>query len=128
MPVKSLQLRKVADKAGKEPPRNTPVDGVLPNPDLPAGALLEPWPLKHVELMAPAPKRHEFADDFVMHAASEGWLTLGSGNITIHLLDKDLVYKIMRLPGRYKDGKPTELVNDPTVDVYHSYDAKLVEA
>lgn len=83
----SLHLRKRADKTGSEP-------------DLENG---ESWPLAGVDIMGDPPSAHSFSRDFVLNAATEGWMTLGQGSLTLHLLSGDLVYRIVEAP---HDGFP----------------------
>lgn len=47
------------------------------------------------------PKRHHFATRFVQRAAMDGTLTLGKGQIILHLADDDVTYDIVRTPGAY---------------------------
>jgi hypothetical protein len=108
--VKSLQLRIRADKSG-------------PEPDFAAG---ESWPLLHAELMAPAPKQMDIPEKTVQRGLKAGWCSLTNGEIRFHLEKDDLVYKIIRHPGRYLDGKETEEINNPAVEVYHDYKCRLV--
>lgn len=44
---------------------------------------------------------HHFTPDFVQGGAAEGWLSLSGGRITIHGVDGDVVYVIVRAPGHY---------------------------
>jgi hypothetical protein len=86
---KTLQLRKLADKAGDPPKKG------------------EPWPLAGIELIGEAPQAHHFGAEFLGRAALEGWLSLTEGKIVLHLTDGDLAYRIVRPPGRYTaDGVP----------------------
>lgn len=113
MAVKTLQLRIRADKSGPEPPRNVPNDdGNLPNPELAANALLEPWPLLHAELMAPAPKSMDIPEKTVARGLQAGWASIEKDEIHFHLEKDDLIYKITRWPD----------------DAQHDYACKLVTA
>lgn len=95
-----MQLHKRADRTGKEPPTNVPdAEGNLPRADLPVGALLEPWPLSHIDVIE-ANEKESLATSFVDRTILEGWGSLDRGKLILHTKPK-LVYKIVRGPGRY---------------------------
>lgn len=116
-----LELRKRADKTGKEPP-----DG-------------EAWPLKHVELVGKAPTRHNFADTFVARALEDGYLSFKNARATsttgydrdpvvtgdeivLSLKGNKLRYKVLEHPGRYSDN------DEPSgFRVTHEYRCRLVK-
>lgn len=109
MTSRSLELRKHADKSGPEPARNDPdADGILPDPARPPGVLLESWPLDHVELRSDPPKKHWLSDKFVLQAITEGWASMDTEAVTLHLVrdgkDVDVVYHILERPGTYCEG------------------------
>ncbi len=118
-----MRLRKVPDTRGPEPPRNHRDELLLaarlavladlaagmdataraalarPNPALPEGALLEPWPLKHIEVVE-ANDEERVARGFVDRALAEGWATLDRGKLVLHTRPK-LTYRVVRTPGVY---------------------------
>lgn len=116
-----MELRKLADKRGPEPPRNIPDEaGNLPDPSRPHGALLQSWPLAGVVLVGPAPTEHNFSDAFVARAMEDGYLelegmrlawtegyernpVLTGDAIVLHLQGGDLRYEVLEHPGRYDD-------------------------
>jgi len=76
-----MQLRKVADKSGPEPE-----DG-------------QPWPLKHVEVIASYPTQ-AFSPKFVYGAIKEGWLRMDGDVLSFDTKPK-VRYQVIRNPGRY---------------------------
>lgn len=92
-----LRLHKRADKSGDEPPRDD------------NGRLTRPWPVGHVELEGDPPSLHEFATSFVQRGLREGWLSLSSHKIVLHLRDQDgdsvdLTYEIKEWPNANEEG------------------------
>lgn len=119
-----MLLRKVADKSGAEPRRNERDDKLrderlkslgdlaadfspearaalaLPDPAKPVDALLEPWPLSHVEIMDPKP-RETIDKVAVERALAEGWLAISNGQLHFATKPKKTSYKIVAAPGVY---------------------------
>lgn len=84
-----MLIRKVADKSGKEPPR-----------DEETGRLLEPWPLSHVEVVSAGDR------EFVSRQLVESWLadgvaSIGAGKLTIHAKPDEVSFRIVQAPGVY---------------------------
>lgn len=119
-----MLLRKVADKSGEEPRRNARDDKLrderlkllgeaaadfsaeakaalaLPDPAKPQDALLEPWPLSHIEILDPKPT--ETIDKVaVERALAEGWLAISNGQLHFQTKPKRTSYRIVRAPGVY---------------------------
>ena len=67
-----------------------------------------------VQVLHAGPEHH-FSPNIVEIGIEEGWLTMDVDRITIHGSDGDLVYQILRAPGKYEDG------------VIHYYDCKKVK-
>lgn len=89
---------------------------------------------------------------YVADAEAEGWITrvnpslyvapggtvdnpasvvhtfVGADELVFHTLDGDVRYKVTRQPGKYLDGKPTQVVGDPRAEVHFDYRLELVEA
>jgi len=142
-----LHLVKHADKTGPEPARNHPdKTGALPSDELPAGALLEPWPLDRVELVGDPPAEHNFSDSFVARALADGYLeftnpraasspvppgvsayprdpVITGDEIVLHLHGGPLRYTILEPPGKYPDD------TEPSGwRVSHEYRCRLAKA
>lgn len=116
-----LELHKIADKSGDQPPTHPETilleDGSeVPHPQ--AGQITEPWPLSHVELVGEAPADHNFADTFIARAMGDGYLeftdmavvqsdgygrnpVLTGSEIVLHVADGDLRYRVLEPPGKY---------------------------
>jgi hypothetical protein len=45
--------------------------------------------------------RQNFWPRLIARGVSEGWLSMGSGKIVVHTLGSDVVYRIVRVPGKY---------------------------
>lgn len=147
-----LQLRKLADKSGPEPPRNKAIgvddegNPILENPQLEHGAYLESWPFAGVELLAPAPAEHNFADKTVARAMGDGYLTikkprphsspvppgvqpyerdpvLTGDEIVILTSSGKLRYRILECPGKYPDESECSGWR-----VSHEYRCELIES
>jgi len=65
-----------------------------------------------VRVLHAGPEQH-FSPNLCEIGMKEGWLSMDTDRITIHAEGKDLVYEILRAPGKYEDG------------VIHYYDCKL---
>lgn len=78
-----------------------------PDPEKPDPATAKVCGVKVIRANA----RHNFSPDLVQKACAEGWMTLGQGKITIHGHNRELVYRILRGPGRYCCHCKQELVD-----------------
>lgn len=56
-----------------------------------------------IRIRRSGPKQH-FTPGFVSRGVGEGWLSLGRGKLTLHTLDGDVTYTVLRVPGKYEDG------------------------
>lgn len=61
-----------------------------------------PPPLSHIEVRHTGiDAEQHFATHFVEQGLAEGWMTVGGGKLILHAQPEDLVYTILRPPGRY---------------------------
>jgi hypothetical protein len=82
--------------------------------------------LSHVEVMHTGTSRDQhFSADLVAAGIVEGWITIKDGKLTLHVQPENLVYTILRVPGKYP--APTQ-ANPKAVEVIHYYDCILDEA
>jgi len=77
-------------------------DGLLVDPGRPEGAILNVPPFDHIEVehTGSAPEQN-FSTRQVARGLSEGWISIGKGKLILHAKPEDLVYDILRAPGRY---------------------------
>lgn len=117
----SLSIHKHADVSGertmKKNPQHDPND-----PDSPATIPAESWPLAGVELTSPAPESHAFSRPYVENGMAEGWISVIKGNIVIHTITGDLIYRIVEPPGRHDDANELSGYR-----VSHEFKVALVE-
>jgi len=71
-------------------------------------------PVSGVQVLHAGPEQH-FSPNFLEGGMKESWLSMDTDQITIHGADGDLVYKVLRTPGRYGD------------EVIHYYDCKKLK-
>jgi hypothetical protein len=58
--------------------------------------------LKHVEVKHTGTHAEQnFSHRIVAAGLAEGWISLGRGTLTLHAPAEDLLYAILRMPGRY---------------------------
>lgn len=89
---------------GWEPQYNTPGDnGVLPAPNMQAGALLNPPAMDYIELQHTGKNaRQNFSDRMIDAMMGAGVASISAdGMLALKVKPETLVYKILRTPGRY---------------------------
>lgn len=80
--------------------------------------------LSHIEVQHTGTTRDQhFSDSLVAAGLVEGWLSITDGQLTLHAQPEDLVYTILRVPGKY--ASKTERSG---YEVIHYYDCILDEA
>lgn len=55
-----------------------------------------------IKILHSGPAQH-FSPKLIEGAMEEGWLSIEDDELTIHAEDGDVVYRILREPGRYED-------------------------
>ena len=96
------------------PQRNVPdAAGVLPNPHRAKGALLNPPPFAYTEIKhtGTSPEQN-FSERFVTKGREEGWIDITDGTLTLYGVPENLVYTIVRAPGRYSCFDGSKLPDD----------------
>mgnify|MGYP001290723524 CR=1 FL=1 len=80
--------------------------------------------LSHIEVQHTGTSREQhFSDSLVAAGLMEGWMSITDGQLTLHAQPEDLVYTILRVPGKY--ASKTERSG---YEVIHYYDCILDEA
>jgi len=103
-------------------------DGTLLDPKRPEGVCLNPPPLSHVAVLHTGwTKQQNFSGGLVQAALSEKWMTIGKGQITLHVQPEDLVYTIVRVPGRYCCHCKEKLVDDTSGQMARAHVASAHE-
>lgn len=109
-----LVKRQYQKPAGWMPRRNTPGrDGRLPNPHRAAGALLNPPPLDHIEILHTGlGATQHFSTRLVQRGIDEGWMAIHDSKLVLYAQPENLVYDIVRGPGRYSCFDGSKLPDD----------------
>lgn len=80
--------------------------------------------LSHIEVQHTGTTRDQhFSVDLVAAGLAEGWLSIAGGKLTLHAQPEDLVYTILRVPGKYPSKAEAS-----GYEVIHYYDCILDEA
>lgn len=80
--------------------------------------------LSHIEVQHTGTSRDQhFSDSLVAAGLVEGWMSISDGQLTLHAQPEDLVYAILRVPGKY-----TSKAEKSGYEVIHYYDCILDEA
>lgn len=85
----------------------------------------QPMPkLDHIELehTGTAPEQN-FSVDLVAAGLAEGWISIASGHLTLHVKPENLVYRIRRVPGKHP--VPKQHPTDAGYEVIHCYECVL---
>lgn len=110
-----MLLKRIYQKpAGWHPQYNhAGVDGRLPNPHRAPGVLLNPPPLDHVRIVHTglAAEQH-FTDRLVSRGVEEGWMEIQDGKLIVYATPENLIYDILRVPGRYSCFDGSKLPDD----------------
>lgn len=109
-----LLKRAYRKSRGWIPEYNNPrEDGTLPNPHRAAGVLLNPPPLDQLQVLHTGlQEAQHFSERLVRKGQEEGWLTIDKGTLTIYAKPENLVYEIVRVPGRYSCYDGSKLPDD----------------
>lgn len=108
---------------GWTPVRNSlDANGRLTNPKRAPGAVLNAPGLSHIEVYdtGTTPAQH-FTSRFVERGKEEGWLTIENGILTIYAEPENLVYRVLRVPGRYSCFDGRKLPDDDTGALARAY-------
>lgn len=80
--------------------------------------------LSHIEVQHTGTTRDQhFSDSLVAAGLVQGWLSITNGKLTLHAQTEDLVYTILRVPGKYASTSEKS-----GYEIIHYYDCLLDEA
>lgn len=99
--------------------------GVLPDPHRAEGALLNPLVFSHMTVHdTGATAAQHFSERLVKAGIEEGWISIKDGILTLYAKPENLLYTIVRTPGRYSCFDGTKLPDDDNGARARAYIAK----
>jgi len=88
--------------------------GRLPNPHRAPGTVLNLPPLSHVEIRHTGTScEQHFSTRLVERGMAEGWIAIQDGHLILYAQPENLIYDIVRTPGRYSCFDGRKLPDDP---------------
>jgi len=119
-----MKIKRIYDRPeGWEKRHNTwKEDGTLVDPNRPEGVVINVPPFDHIQVIdTGASPEQNFSTGLVAAALGEGWIGIDQGKLTLHAKPDDLVYDVLRTPGRYCCHCKAKLQDDATGEMARAH-------